>query len=131
MQSSSEQKVRILIVEDEPVICRVCSQTLTGEGFEVESVPNGSTAERMLGERKYDLVLININTPVMNGKQLYRSILARYAYLANRVIFMTGDLLNGDTKSFIQKSQRLLLPKPFTPDGLKAVVREALGRIEK
>jgi DNA-binding response OmpR family regulator len=131
MKNSGGTARRILVVEDEPTICRVCSQTLTGEGFEVDIAANGSIAEGRIGEKKYDLVLIDIRTPVMNGKQLYQSIVERRPALANRVIFTTGDLLGGDTKSFVEQSGRLFLPKPFTPDELKAIVREALSRIGK
>jgi DNA-binding response OmpR family regulator len=131
MKSSAAKAVRILVVEDEPTICRVCSQALTGEGFEVDIAANGSVAEGMLGQREYDLVLIDIRTAVMNGKELYRSIVERHPGLASGVIFTTGDVLGGDTKSFLEKSDRLFLPKPFTPDELKTVVREALGRIGK
>jgi DNA-binding response OmpR family regulator len=85
----------------------------------------------MLGEKEYDLVLIDVRTPVMNGKQLYQSIVEGYPDLANGVIFTTGDLLGGDTKNFLEKSGRLFLPKPFTPDELRATVRQALRRIRK
>jgi DNA-binding response OmpR family regulator len=129
MKSSGEKAVRILVVEDEPVISRICSQTLAGEGFDVDIAPNGNVAESMLEERQYALILIDIRTPVMNGKQLYQSILERHPDLASGVIFTTGDVLGGDTKSFLGQSDRLFLPKPFTPDELKSVVREALGRI--
>jgi DNA-binding response OmpR family regulator len=131
MKSSGAKAVRILVVEDEPTICRVCSKTLTGEGFEVDIAANGSIAERMLGQKEYALVLIDIRTPVMNGKQLYQSIMERHPELGSRVIFTTGDVLGGDTKSFLEQSDRLFLPKPFTPDELKAVVKEALRRIGK
>jgi DNA-binding response OmpR family regulator len=131
MKNSGATARRILVVEDEPTICRFCSQTLTGEGFEVDIAANGSIAEGRLGEKEYDLVLIDIRTPVMNGKQLYQSIVERRPALASRVIFTTGDVLGGDTKSFLEQSGRLFLPKPFTPDELKAIVREALSRIGK
>ena len=117
---------RILVVEDETVISQVCVQTLIGEGFKVDTAVNGSVAEGMLGQGDYDLVLIDIRTPVMNGKQLYQSIIEKHPELVSRVIFTTGDVLGGDTKSFLEESGRLFLPKPFTPDELKTVVREAL-----
>ncbi len=85
----------------------------------------------MLEKKEYDLILIDIRTPVMNGKQLYQSINDRHPGLTGRVIFTTGDLLGGDTKSFLEQSGRLFLPKPFTPDELRTVVKEALGRVEQ
>ena len=131
MKSSGVNAGRILVVEDEPVISRVCSQVLRGEGFEVEIAANGNIAEGMLGKKEYDLILIDIRTPVMNGKQLYQSINDKHPDLTDRVIFTTGDLLGGDTKSFLEQSGRLFLPKPFTPDELKTIVGKALRRIEK
>jgi len=131
MGNSGAEVGRVLVVEDEPVISRVCSQTLIGEGFEVEVAANGNIAEGMLDKKEYDLILIDIRTPIMNGKQLYQSINDKHPDLTNRVIFTTGDLLGGNTKIFLEQSGRLFLPKPFTPDELKAIVGEALRRIGK
>jgi len=130
MQNRARSK-KILVVEDEAAIARVCSQTLTGEGFDVDIANNGSIAEDMLEEKEYDLVLIDVRTPVMNGKQLYQSITERHPELVNGIIFTTGDLLGSDTEKYIEQSGRLFLPKPFTPDLLKTVVKEALRRIGK
>jgi len=131
MQKSDGKRIGILVVEDEPVISRICSQTLTGEGFKVDIAANGNLAEGILQKKKYDLVFIDIKTPVMNGKQLYHSIVERYPEVVSGVIFTTGDLLAGDTKSFLELSDRLFLSKPFTPGELKTVVKEALRGIGK
>ena len=128
MKSASTKAVRVLVVEDEAVISQICSQTLRGEGFTVDIAANGSLAQGMLEEKEYDLVLIDIRTPVMNGKQLYQSILGRHPEVVSGVIFTSGDLLSGGTKSFLEQSGRLFLPKPFTPDELKSIVGEALRR---
>jgi len=122
---------RILVVEDEPSISRVCSRTLTEEGFEVDIAVNGSIAEGLIEEKKYDLLVIDIRTPVMNGKQLYQSINDKHPDLTDRVIFTTGDLLGGNTKNFLEQSGRLFLPKPFAPDDLRTAVKEAMRRTGK
>ncbi len=131
MKKTNAKAVRILVVEDEPVISRVCMRTLTEEGFDVGIATDGRIAEGMLAEKEYDLVLIDIRTPVMNGRQLYQSILERHHALVKGVIFTTGDILGDDNKSFLEQSGRLFLAKPFTPDELKAVVQEALAGIRK
>jgi len=66
MKSSGTEAGRVLVVQDEPVISWICSQTLRGEGFKVDIAANGSIAEGMLGEKEYDLVLIDI----MRGNSL-------------------------------------------------------------
>ena len=128
---NSRGSERVLVVEDEPVIGRVCAATLTGEGFEVDIATNGSIAERMIEEKKYALLLIDIRTPVMNGKELYQWITERHPELANRVIFTTGELLGSASEQFVEQSGRPFLPKPFAPDDLRATVRDTIRQIGK
>jgi CheY-like chemotaxis protein len=119
---------KILVVEDEPTICKMCALTLTGEGFGVDIAANGKIAGTMLVSREYDLILVDIKMPDMDGKQLYQMIVKEYPQLINGVIFTSGDVLSGDTERFIKKSGRLFLPKPFTIVELKSVITEGLHR---
>lgn len=128
MTSASGVKRRILSVEDEPSIRQVCQRVLTGQGYQVDFAQNGVAAESMLMKADYDLLLVDIKTPVMDGKQLYRYIEKRYPELASRVIFTTGDVIGDDTQSFLEQTGRPVLLKPFSPDELKAMVRGTLGR---
>ncbi len=122
---------RILVVEDEPAICDICQRVLTGEGFEIDVAANGEVAQGMLKEKDYTLCLIDIRTPVMNGKALYQSIKEKYPELVKRVIFTTGDVMSMNIESFLKQASRPFLPKPFTPDELRDIVREALKQLEK
>jgi len=131
MKNSSASVKKILVVEDEPAISQVCLRALTSEGFEVDIAVNGASAQNMLVEKDYDLCLIDIRTPVMNGKQLYQCIQEKHPKLIDRVIFTTGDVVGGDTQSFLELVGRPFLPKPFAPDELKTIVRETLRQIEK
>ena len=131
MKSSSAGAKRILVVEDEPAISQVCLRVFTSEGFEVDTAVNGEVAQGMLGEKDYDLCLIDIRTPVMNGKQFYQVIIEKHPNLANKVIFTTGDMMDGTTQRFLELANRPYLLKPFTPDELKAIVRETLKQMEK
>ena len=66
----------------------------------------------------------------MNGIEFYWYLKKEYPELADRVIFTTGDVLSDDVKAFMMKEPDVpLLPKPFAPDELRTVVREALKRI--
>ncbi len=121
----------ILVVEDEPAISQVCLRVLTGEGFEVDIAVNGKVAQEMLEAKQYDLCLFDIRTPEMNGKELYQWLQERHPRLAGRVIFTSGDVMGGDTQSFLEQTGRPFLPKPFTPDELKAIMRDALKEVEK
>ncbi len=122
---------RILVVEDEPAICDVCWRVLTDEGFDVEIAVNGIVAQDMIRNKQYDLCLIDIRTPKMNGRELYQWLKEKYPQLAGGVMFTTGDLMGGDIQSFLEQAARPFLPKPFTPDELKAIVKEASKELGK
>ena len=131
MKTSDASVKRVLVVEDEPAICDVCRRVLTGEGFEVDIAVNGKVAQDMIEEKQYDLCLIDIRTPRMSGEELYQWLQEKHPRLASRVIFTTGDVMSGDTKDFLEQTARPFLPKPFTPDELKAITRETLEEVGK
>jgi DNA-binding response OmpR family regulator len=126
MEQSKARPKKILVVEDEPAICQVCLRTLTADGFEVDIAVNGAIARDMLAEKDYDLCLVDIRTPIMNGRELYKHILDEHPEFKGKVIFTTGDVLDEKLTSLLNGSERPYLPKPFTPDELRAIVKEAL-----
>ena len=131
MENFGSNVERILVVEDEPAIRLVCQRILTGEGFEVDVAVNGKVAQDMIKGKRYDLCLIDIRTPAMNGNELYRWLGEKYPRLADGVIFTTGDVMGGGTQGFLEQTDRPFLTKPFTPDEIKAIVKETLGQVEK
>lgn len=130
MKNSSASVKRVLVVEDEPSICQVCLRILTSEGFEVDIAADGANAQDLLGAKDYDLCLIDIRTPVINGEQLYQWVNEKHPKLLNGVIFTTGDLISRDTKSFLEQAGRPFLAKPFTLDELKTMVRETFKQMK-
>ena len=120
---------RILVVEDEPAICDVCQRVLASEGFEVDIAVNGKVAQDIIEEKQYNLFLIDIRLPVMNGMELYQWLKEKHPQLASRVIFTTGSVMGGDTQSFLEQVTRPFLPKPFTPDELKAIIRGTVKEV--
>ena len=131
MNTPESNVKRILVVEDEPAISDVCRRVLTSEGFEVDIAVNGKVAQDMVEEKQYDLCLIDIRLPEMDGKQLYQCIQEKHPKLIDRVIFTTGDVMGKDIQGFLDQTARPFLPKPFTPDELRTIVRETLRRMEK
>jgi len=127
MGRASNNVRRILVVEDEPAVGQVCARTLRVEGFGVDVAGNGKDALNVLREKEYDLCLIDIRTPEMNGIELYQHLEKEYPESINKVIFTTGDVLSSNIKAFLEETGRPFLPKPFTPDELRAIVRTVLG----
>lgn len=126
MKHSKGDRKGILVVEDEPTISQVCQRTLTAEGFDVDIAVNGAIAQDMLDEKEYDLCLIDIRTPIMNGKELYQHIQEEHPEFADKVIFTTGDVLDEKLEAHLKGAKRSYLPKPFSPDELRTIVKEVL-----
>jgi CheY-like chemotaxis protein len=126
MQHSEAGRKTILVVEDEPAIAQVCQRTLTAEGFDVDIAANGVIAQDMLAKKGYDLCLVDIRTPVMNGRELYQHLKEECPELTSKVIFTTGDIMDSKLELFLKEAGRPYLPKPFTPKELRAIVRRAL-----
>ncbi len=121
---------KILVIEDEPFIGRVCTKTLTADGFEVDVASNGLIALEMSGKKKYDLIFSDVRTPEMNGIEFYKRMKEQDPALANRIIFTSGDVMSPDVKEFMSTNQNPFLPKPFMPDELRTIVRQALSNIK-
>ncbi len=128
MKASDSSTKRILVIEDESAISDLCRRVLTSEGFEVDIAVQGKVAQDMLGEKQYDLCLIDIRLPAMDGKELYQWLKERHPKLADGVIFTTGDVMGGgDTQIFLEQTLRPILLKPFTPAQLKSIVKGVLS----
>jgi CheY-like chemotaxis protein len=128
MPDLSHKKIA-LVVEDEPIISRVCRKTLMSEGYEVDIAMNGLIGKQMADAKSYDLCLSDIRTPGMNGIELYRYLEQAHPDLARKLIFTTGDVLSGNISEFLKEVKRPYLPKPFAPDELSAVVKAAQAEI--
>lgn len=124
--SYSVKSESILIVEDEPVICEICMQVLKKEGYEVEIAANGQEGADRLKRKGYDLIIIDMRTPIMDGRQLYLKIRKDHPDMTGRVIMTSGELAGGDMQSFMEKYGIPFLPKPFTSEDLRKAVRDAL-----
>ena len=131
MKTPDSTVKRILIVDDEPVIRELCQRVLTEEGFEVDVASDGRIAMVMISEQEYDLYLFDIKMPLMNGKELYEWLQEAYPSSASRVIFTTGSVIGQETDTFLQRSGKPVLRKPFTTEELKAKVTQALKAVDK
>jgi DNA-binding NtrC family response regulator len=123
IQNNNIQNI-VLVVEDEPVISRICQRTLKADGFDVDIAFNGIEAKVMADKKNYDLCLTDIRTPQMNGIELFEYLELKHPRLAERTIFTTGDVLNSDISIFLKKVKKPFLAKPFTPDELRNIISE-------
>jgi signal transduction histidine kinase/DNA-binding response OmpR family regulator len=116
----------ILIIDDEPSIASGLKRLLSRDGYTVETVANGHLALTKLRERSYDLLLSDMRMPEIDGPSLYRTLERQYPHLLRRVIFLTGDMLNPETKMFLDQSAAPCLTKPCTVAEIRRAIQQVL-----
>jgi PAS domain S-box-containing protein len=126
-ESSIVTSAKILVVDDEPHICRALDRLLTHEGHKVETAGNARTALRKMSKKQYDLVLLDIRMPGMSGIELYQRMKEVVPALQQRVICVTGDVISAKNKAFLEESGVPCVAKPFGVDELMSLVKQVLG----
>jgi DNA-binding NtrC family response regulator len=117
---------RILIADDEEIVIRSCLRILDGDDFQVEAVQDGREALRKIEENPYDVMILDIMMPNMDGLEVLRRVKETHPNLD--VIMITG-LSQIDTAVQAMKLGAFdYISKPFEPDELKLVVQRALER---
>lgn len=128
MQNAGNQ-YKVLFLEDEPIIGRVLARSLRGEGFEVDLAANGLIAKEKIGSNNdYDLFILDIRTPVISGSQLYEYLEQERPELISKVIFATGDSMNGATREFLDRVKRPFLTKPYSPAQVKSLIMQTINQ---
>ena len=113
----------LLVVEDERIIGNICYRVLTKEGFNVVLATDGNTAIKLLDTNEFDLYLLDIRLPGIDGLELYRQICQKCPNLSFKVIFMTGDSLTRNIQTFANNAGCQLLEKPFTTNELITAIK--------
>ncbi len=121
-------KAKILVVDDEPVIRKLVSQVLTDEGHEVETTDNAADALKMVNNKRYRLILLDIKMPGMSGVELYKQFQKIAPSLTKRVVFITGDVMGKHTMDFLDKTKAPCMMKPFDAKQLKTEIKRILAR---
>jgi two-component system, OmpR family, KDP operon response regulator KdpE len=116
---------RILVVDDDPQIRRVMRVTLTGQGYEVDDATTGEAALEKLRERRFDLVLLDINMSGMGGLEACRLIRV-HSEIA--IIMLTVRDDESDKVEALDAGADDYVTKPFKSSELSARIRAALRR---
>ncbi len=119
-------KRRILIVDDEEIVVQSCLRILSGDEYDVDVAGNGLEALIKVGERDYDMLILDIMMPKMNGIEVLQRVKETHPDID--VIMITG-LNEIDTAVKAMKLGAFdYLPKPFDPEEFEMVVARAFER---
>ncbi len=120
------KKATILVIDDEEVMRDSCRQVLTRQGHEVKTAGDGAVGLVALAEHAIDLVMLDLKMPGLGGMDVLDRI--KQAAPETVVIVITGHATIAAAVEAIKLGAYDLLPKPFTPDELLAIVNRALER---
>ena len=119
-----EEKVTVLIVDDEQMICDVLYNDLSERGYECTSAQTGEDALTELRHKKYDVVLLDIRLPGISGLEILREIWLHHRGITTIMITGVTDI---DTSVEAMKSGADdYIVKPFDLDRVDASIRKAL-----
>jgi CheY-like chemotaxis protein len=119
---------RILVVEDEPTVARLIGDVLAEEGYSVDAVLGSHAGLDLVRRRQYELLICDLQMPYLDGRGLYRELRRMDSPLSQRLVFVTGDMLQPRTVDFLENCGVPCLAKPFLVEELKELVRGALSK---
>ena len=114
---------RILLADDEPRLLHVVGLYLSMEGFEVREASDGTEALSMLETEAFDLAILDVMMPGMDGIEVCRHIRAKPSTQSMPVLVFTSLSSDADVERARLAGANHLITKPFSLPGLGAVVR--------
>lgn len=120
-------KKRILVVDDDEMVRLALEELLVPEGYEIHAVSSGKEAIEKVAEGGYDLLMLDIIMPGMDGIELCRKIREREDYSEVPIVFLTAKSRDDDRAVGMEAGANLFLSKPISPEKLLALIAETVG----
>jgi two-component system, sensor histidine kinase and response regulator len=131
-QKALFEKTRILVAEDNPVNQKVALQFLKKAGFTADMVASGRLAIKAVQEHDYELVLMDVQMPDMDGLEATRYIRKAQENMAPGfpadlcIVAMTANAMSGDREICLEAGMDDYVTKPLTPTSLKIILDKYL-----
>ncbi|MGM0576929.1 MAG: response regulator [Myxococcota bacterium] len=122
--------LRVLVAEDDPVNRKVAQSLLEQRGHEPVMVQDGRAAVERLGRERFDVILMDVRMPDMDGLEATRAIRARERETGEHVaiVAMTAHAMKGDREQCLDAGMDDYVSKPVRADDLVAALRRVLDR---
>ncbi len=117
---------RILVVDDEQYILDFFVEIFDLLPMHVDTACDGRAAMEKMRANDYDLIVTDFKMPQMSGKDLFNWITENRPHLAGKIIFVTGDTVSPETRSFFEDNRNRYLAKPFKIEEVKEAIQQAL-----
>ena len=117
------EKIKILVVDDEKVIRDGCSRVLSGKGYDVITAENGQAALDILAKEPLDIILLDLKMPVMSGEEVLEITGEKYPDIP--VIIITGHGTVDTAVECMKKGAYDFITKPFQIDQFLLIITRA------
>lgn len=114
-------RVRVLVVDDEPSICLALKIALTRAGHDVVAVHSGEEAQKRVMTERFDVLIADLRMKDMRGDVVYYVALGAQPHLRHCTVFLTGDITDAAAR-LIDATGCMLLRKPFDLSEVLAIV---------
>jgi signal transduction histidine kinase/ActR/RegA family two-component response regulator len=118
----------ILVIDDEVHITELIFDVLVREGARIDLANSGADALNHIKNREYDVIICDQRMPGISGQRLYRLVESLNSNLRNKFLFVTGDVVNAQTKRFLEQAGIQPLRKPFKIQELVEAIEGILSR---
>ena len=115
---------RVLVVDDEVRIQHACKRLLTEEGCDVEVAENGIRGLKMIEEKHFDIILLDLMMPGMSGLEVLTDVKANHPDTV--IIVVTGYATLEHSIETMKQGAFDFLSKPFSPEELRLVINKAM-----
>lgn len=125
---NAKNPIHVLLVEDNMVNAMLAKKVLQNGGFVVQHVINGAEAVEKVQTEKFDVVLMDIQMPVMNGILATKKIRQlKGSFTSLPIIAMTADSLYGEMQNCYNAGMNGYVSKPFKPNNLFSAIIDAIA----
>jgi DNA-binding NtrC family response regulator len=129
MSSDAPPTARILVIDDDEIMLETCQRILERQGYHVETEQDGVRGRDRALRGQYDLVLVDMRMPEIDGLDLLVAVRERRSDL--EIIVITGYSTIESAVKAVRLGAFDYLPKPFTPDDLRARAAAALESVRR
>jgi signal transduction histidine kinase len=120
---------RILVIDDEPIVCFSLERLLASEGEVVALTSARQALERIRGGERFDVILCDLLMPEMDAAALHDELLSVAPDQGERMVFVTGGAFTMRARDFLDRVPNERLAKPFDVDALVALVRRRVSPV--
>lgn len=128
--AASAAKLPVLIIEDEPAVMAFMQAALERHGYTVVQAKSGAAGLSLLAKGAYLGVLSDMRTPGgVSGADVHAWLAANRPEMLSRLLFITGDTANEETKNILKTTGAQCIEKPFRVRQLISMVERVMGKV--